>query len=568
MSMLRLGALAIALAAVLDPELPVRRSLPATVQLHFDVTDRDAVTTAERLRRELRRRVDFVDEEDVAAQVVIGNVRPDGAVFSRPVSVVTLDDAPSVAIAGAPAAVQANVNTETAIPITLHARGLAGQTTVVTLEDAGVELSRAELRWTGEGGAAVALPFLALSPGARTLTIRATAAPGEHRVEDNRADILAMSSLRPARVAVVEPRPSWPAGFVRRALEDDPAFRVASILRTSIDVETRAGESPRAVAFEQLTPFDVVIVGTPEALRRNELEALRRFAEERGGTVVLLPDQRPSGPYAELLPSVTSEQLLAEPRMLEPAGIPASEIVSVRPMADIRSLATLNDAPVVFSWPVGDGRFLFSGALDAWRYRADQRSRTLDFWRDTLMAAALDSPPALRLEVVPAVVRPGGLVRVTARVRKTEFVAAADDASRTFTIEGHVTNPRGQQDLVRLHPTADVGTLEAEVPTALPGVHSVMVRLANGARSEITFVVEAEAAAPPVSAGLLEDVPALTGGVVTSSNDFSPLADHLASLRRPSGREDVHPMRSPWWMLLFATLLCAEWTMRRRRGLR
>jgi len=29
---------------------------------------------------------------------------------------------------------------------------------------------------------------------------------------------------------------------------------------------------------------------------------------------------------------------------------------------------------------------------------------------------------------------------------------------------------------------------------------------------------------------------------------------------------DTHPMRSPWWALPFAALLCAEWAVRRKRG--
>jgi hypothetical protein len=29
----------------------------------------------------------------------------------------------------------------------------------------------------------------------------------------------------------------------------------------------------------------------------------------------------------------------------------------------------------------------------------------------------------------------------------------------------------------------------------------------------------------------------------------------------------VHPMRSPWWVVAFAGLLCAELAIRRKRGL-
>jgi hypothetical protein len=46
--------------------------------------------------------------------------------------------------------------------------------------------------------------------------------------------------------------------------------------------------------------------------------------------------------------------------------------------------------------------------------------------------------------------------------------------------------------------------------------------------------------------------------------------------RNPRHRDDagvrletvVHPLRSPWWMLLFALALSGEWVLRRHAGLR
>jgi hypothetical protein len=304
-------------------------------------------------------------------------------------------------------------------------------------------------------------------------------------------------------------------------------------------------------------------------LRGGEVDALRRFAELRGGTVVLLPDRRPSGAYAGLLPGTATEQLLTEPRILEPAGIPASEIVSVPLAAGVRPLASLNGAPVVFTWPLGAGRLLFSGALDGWRYRADPRSRAREFWRDAIMTAALAAPPRVRLEMEPAVVRSGHSTRLVARVRPTELTAAAgDEGDGSFAIEAHVTDPRGRDDIVRLHPTMESGTLEGSIATSLPGVYGVTVLLANGARSQTTFVADDDASVLSGSAEDLERVPELTGGVVAASSDLSPLVRHLSEIPRPSRRVTMHPMRSAWWMIAFAAALCAEWTLRRRSGLR
>ena len=273
------------------------------------------------------------------AHVVVRATRLDAAAFSKPVSLVTLQDEPGTAIVAAPSAVQVPVNSVESMAVTIRARGLSGQASTVVLEDGQVELARTEHRWSGTETATIHLPYLAVTAGARRLTIRVEPARGERRLFDNRVDVLAMAEAREGRIAVIEPRPSWPAGFVRRQIENEPAFRVASILRTATDVVTHAGESPRGVTLDQLVPFDVVIAGAPEELRAAEVDALRQFAEVRGGTVVLLPDRRPTGAYTGLLPGTTTEQLLTEPRMLEPAGIPASEIVSIPFTAGVRPLA-------------------------------------------------------------------------------------------------------------------------------------------------------------------------------------------------------------------------------------
>jgi len=569
MTALRTIAILVALGGVLDPAVGLSRAIPTPVQLHVDRYDRDSADVERRLRASMDDRVEFVATGDAEAHVVVGDVRPELVAFAKPVSIVRWPDEPGTAIVAVPSTVQAPVNSIESIKVTVRARGLAGQSSAVLLQDGHVELARTEHRWTGDETATINLPYLALTAGARRLTVRVEPAKGERRLTDNQVDVLAMAESREGRVAVIEPRPSWPAGFIRRQLESEPAFRVASILRTATDVETRAGEPPRSITLEQLLPFEVVIAGAPEEFRGAEVDALRRFAALRGGTVVLMPDRRPSGAYVELLPRATTEQLLTESQMLEPAGIPASEIVSITATPGVRALASLNSAPVIFSWPLGAGRVLFSGALDAWRYRGDPRSRTREFWRDAIMTAALAAPPRVQLEMKPAVVRPGGSARIVARVRPTEIVSGqGENAGGSFTIEARVTGPSGRDDNVRLHPTIERGTLEGLVTTSLPGVYAVSVSLASGAPSQTTFLARDEAFTLSGSETVLEDVPELTGGVVASSTDLSPVVRHLSEIPRTTLRQAAHPMRSAWWMAAFAAALCGEWTLRRRSGLR
>jgi hypothetical protein len=58
-----------------------------------------------------------------------------------------------------------------------------------------------------------------------------------------------------------------------------------------------------------------------------------------------------------------------------------------------------------------------------------------------------------------------------------------------------------------------------------------------------------------------------TGGIAATADDLSALEAHLASLPAGVGAGVIHPSRSLWFVLAFAALACAEWTLRRRKGL-
>ncbi len=571
MIILRLLAVIVAIAAVIDPVIQLRRPVPVPVRLAAEDRDPDASAAAAKLRASLSGRVDFVDSGSAVASVVIGGASADAMTPEQgPVSIVSLDEPPSVAIVRAPSTISLMPGAAVDIPATLQAVGLAGRTSVVVLEQDGVELARVEHAWKSDGSATVHLPYIAPLPGARRLTVRVEAAAGEKRLRDNRADVLSMATARQARIAVVEARPSWSAAFARRALEADPAVEVSSLLRTSRGITSRAGDPPSVVQAEQLRRFDVVVVGSPEDLQRSEVDALWQFAERRGGTVVLLPDKSPAGPYAARLPGKPAEHLFSESRVLEPAGVAASEVVSlgVLPRGG-RALATLENAPVILSWPVGDGHIVFSGALDAWRYRADPKSRLGQFWRSELLGAAFNAPPPVRIDVEPAVVRPGEFVRLNVRLRRTEWVEAEGKAGETSlpAIDARVSDPSGSLDMIRLWPDAETGTFRGEVPVTAPGNHTIRVQTERAA-AETTILADASASAAVSGSANLQDVPALTGGMTVDASQMDPLIQHLSSLPRPSLPTAVHPFRSAWWSWLFSALLCGEWALRRRVGLR
>jgi hypothetical protein len=571
MIVLRIVAVLVALGGIVDPAIQVTRTEPVRVRLFAALDDPDAVAAASRLRTALSGRADLTHAGPGAATVVIGSGPIAAAIAgSGPVSVVSLDEPPSVAIVEAPTAVTLIPGSAVDIQVTLQALGLTGQRSVAVLEQDGVELTRVEHLWKSDGRAKIALRYIAAAPGARWLTVRVQPSSGERRVIDNRADVLARVAARPGSVAVIETRPSWPAGFVRRALEADPAFQVSSVIRTSRGISSRAGETPPVVQASQLSRFDVVIAGAPEDLRREEIEALWQFVDRRGGTLVLLPDRMPTGPYAERLPGKLSEHLLNEPRTLDPSGVLASELLTMTPMPrGGRAIGTLNGAPVIVSWPVGDGRVIFSGALDGWRYRADPRSRLAPLWREELLTAALTAPPPIGIDLRPAVVRPVGGVRLQVRLRRTEWAdpGPATRETRLPAVAARISDPSGRFQTIRLWPEAEPGLFRGELAVTAAGVYTVRVETDQHA-AEATLVADAGAAVP-VSAGIeLAQVAGLTGGVAASASEMNPVVQHLSSLPRPPRPTLIRPFEAVWWPLIFAGLLCGEWASRRRAGQR
>ena len=568
MTVLRTLAFALALGAILDPALPIDRRMPATVRLYAAAGDPDAPAVVARLRAALAGRVDLIEAGSGQENVVVGSAPAVDAVRAgTPISVVLLGVRPAVSIAAVSGVTRVVPGDETEIQVHLDGAGVTGHTSSVVLEQDGVVLSRQQHVWKTDGRATVVLPYVATAAGAHRVTIRALPLAGEDRTADNRADLLVMAADRPARVAVLEARPSWPAGFTRRALEGDDRFSVSSVLRVAQGISSRAGEVPPVIQAHQLSRFDGVVVGAPEELRSAEVDALWQFVDRRGGTLVLLPDKVPIGAYAARLPETVTEHLLAEARALDPSRVIASEIVAMsRLPPGGRAYATLDGAPVIVSWPVGDGRVIFSGALDAWRYRADPRSQLTRFWRDELLSAALSAPPPVSIDVEPAVARPGSDVRVAVRLRRTEFGDRRD--VELPSVQAQLVDAAGARETIRLWPGPEPGTFEGQVSSSGAGVHSIRVET-DRAAAETTFLVAADAGAlARYTPAMLADLPELSGGIATSADRLEPLIDRLAELPRPSGQSRVRPFQSASVSWIFAALLCGEWTMRRRAGLR
>jgi hypothetical protein len=572
MALRTLAVLIIALAAV-DPRLAVRRDEPGAVEVRLGRGGADdAAGLHARLVRETAGRA---PGKEPAAVVIVDPAVPDVEALPRdvPVSMVFVEprrdasieivrvEQPAAVLPGQTAVVRAH----------LRATGLAGTDLGVTLEQDGIVLAEAA-RPIGAADEAVAIDVSYAPPAAGIHRMRVVAAVREGQAARPRAvaDAAVIAQARPLRVLLFEPRPSWALTFVRQTLEADPAFDLAALGRTSRDIVTRTAGAPGRLAPGALEPFDVVIAGAPEALTEAEVQALETFARVRGGAVVFQPDRLPSGPYARRLRATRfDEALLDRPAALSTAAgeLRASEIVVPRGWpSDVTPLAARaageGHQPVIVSWHLGEGRVVFSGALDGWRYRADDGVAFERFWPSLVADLGAAAPRPLELSFAPAVASPGDPVRVTARLR-----GAATGGRDLPPISAGLVLEDGTRRFVRLWPAAGEGAFEGRLEAPGPGRH--LVEATAGPWTAAAPVLVAEGTRQPrgLDRATLERIARATGGVAVAGDATAPLDVHLRE-RQVSVEAVARPMRSGWWLLACLGALCGEWALRRRRGLR
>jgi hypothetical protein len=568
----RVVAFAIAAVALLDPAVPVQRRKPLAIE--FIAADTDAARALQRqLLQELA--ADAVVAGPGSGEAVVAidhDVDPELIRDGVPVSFVTFRTLPNVRLVRGTTVSQPFAGERSTIAVDADVDGAAGTRSKVAVLQGGVEIGAVEHTWTDTPAQQVSVPFVALAAGSHLVRVVSEPVADERRRDDNALDLNVTTVDRPFRVAFLERRPSWTARFVRRAIETDPGFHVASLTRVSPRVHVRSGNAPRLTSTA-LEGLEVLAIAAPEDLTAAEVQHVRTFMSERGGTVLLLPDRRPSGPIAALIPASGFDEVLhSSPVVIEAAGqgrgLRASEFAVPRhPARSLQALATLPDGKIVIgAWPIGAGTLIVSGALDAWRYRGSDSDRFATFWRAAIAGAARMAPPAVSVELHPNAARPGTPVRVLARVRRTAF-ERAPGVLRMPSIRAEALSDAGDRrspEFIRLWPASEPGLFHGEFVPAEARRYNVLVR-AGGAEGA-AMLLPGDATARGVDLAEATLVSAATGGVIASADRLAPLVDRLRSHERRSIAATMYPMRSAWWMFPFTIGLCIEWTLRRRRG--
>lgn len=557
-------AVAIAIAAAVDPILPLVRSDRRTVAI---VNTGDAAD-AERISRALSREFDVHAGPiaGAAATIVAGDAVPaspiatSGALFA----VLPAAATPRIEIEKATAPSIAPSGSKIAIAARMRFVGMRGRTVIVDLFAGALAVDSAK-RVVSNDDERMEITLTLAPSAAGLLTARLLA-----RDEANRslaADRHLAVDVRDQRwrVLVADARPSWASTFIRRALEADRRFDIASRVGMSKTIEASAGAAPLLTDAAALAQFDAIVIGAPDELAAAEARALERYARERGGSVILLLDRLDLGSSATLAGMSALGDVHGNERVkiTSAAGdLVATELALPRGDALISPLARApvggKETPVIWQTALGAGRVIVNGALDAWRYRTREGGGFTRFWTDAIGAAAGASPRPLVVTTDSLLVEPGAAFEIRAIVRDAQL---SDPGRPAPAVE--LSGP------VQFWPAAERGVFAAPVTASdKPGnyeleVQGSSVQGARGAERLRYVVSETARRSEPA---LLSAWTTSRGGTVLADGDDALVSRVRAAISAQRERVETHPMRSLWWLPVFVILLGGEWWVRRRRG--
>lgn len=574
-TMLRWLAILIAMLAVLDPALTSRRAARPVVSLL--ATGPGGAATADRVERTLSRRFEVIRGGlgGAAATVLVGTQLPDEPI---------LFPAPTLAVL--PAATQAPRITELSLPpvarrdsripvdVAVSTTGGQGQQLEVSLEAGGLVVDRRTLDLAQDSVVSrVRLAWVPAAAGA--VPVRVMARLSRSRLSAAATGVVDVTG-QPFRILVIDSRPSWHSTFVRRAVQEDSRFVVTHRLVTSRGVANLVGTPPSSlVDYRALAGYHAVVVGAADLLGAAEVAGLESYLRLRAGRVLVLLDRRAPGPIDRLLEvPLWRVRRLASPAVVavdsgELRGTEFAWPASLPPVATavgaIQGGGEAGRGTPLWSAPVGAGRILVSGALNAWQHRDPGTSDFNRLWRQLIAQLASETPALVEVRIARASLRPGERTVISAAVLGD---AAGEAGSFTTGVSARLISSRDTVP-VRLWPSVVRGRFTGElVAPRAPGTYRLEVG-SDVAGTVLPVVVDPLAAAPqPDESALVTAFAASRGGVALPDADVERLPALLAPAFRGSSRVLTwHPMRSAWWIVPFALALGAEWWWRRRRGL-
>lgn len=374
-----------------------------------------------------------------------------------------------------------------------------------------------------------------------------------------------------------------------------------------------------------LYAYDAVVLGnaTRDLLAPVQLDALDTFVSQRGGGLLLLggrsfgPGGLGSGPLGAMLPVMPGHGVIDAARASLRNDAPnkltltsdgerhamlrlaASTVDSGRrwaeapPLGGVAPVGTLRPGaqalaavtsggitrPLIAVQRYGEGRSMVFAGEASWRWKmqnpADDHLYEM-FWRQAARWLSAPAPDPVAIDAEPDV-RPDTPSTVGVIVRDERF-----NPIRNASVEIVVRDGRGHDDAMTATLTdPSRGRYTAMWQPGGRGLYRVTAKVKrsadqNTAASTITASrdllsggADLETADPRVHDDVLARIAERSGGQVGRADDLGTVARALRSRAEASPAVSVRELwHGPWTFAVIIALLGAEWTLRRRWGLR
>jgi uncharacterized membrane protein len=490
----------------------------------------------------------------------------------------------------------------------------------VRLYDAGKLIATQEVQFTDASGlASTVIEFPAGDAGVRDLRAVVDGAPGETRTLNNERNAVMEVDGRRRAVLYVEGEPRWEYKFIRRAVENDRALRLASAVRATPNRYYRQGLTSGAELEEgfptsaaELFKYDAIILGSLEAaaLSTEQNQWLKEFVDRRGGSLLMLGGRDGLGDggwgrvtIAPLLPaklpggsgrsygmrksqarltaygreSVVG-RLAADPAANEKAWqeLPAltdyQDLGELRPGAIVllEAVSGQQAAPLLVTQRYGRGSTWLLATATTWHWqmqlpKEDQRHEI--FWKQLLYTLASPSQPPVSLQPELSVYEDGTAVTLEAEVLDDKF-QPANEPVLTVTASA----PSGAVVPARIEPSGrGDGRYTVALDAREPGLYQVRLNATAGGKvlgESVSHLRRVDGVLEQFGSWqhrpMLERIAKETGGRYWTLDDLDELPEAIRYSK--AGMVESHTIdlwNAPLGFLLLALFKGSEWLLRR-----